>query len=248
MLMVTALGTSPLGIIDLAGLQTPELPTADQNPTLEEYYSSDSINAATYAIVTALLLAVNLIGKDSRPSELRKAAIVDSCNRAAIALAALGTGLYWLASTLRANPLSILAGIRNNKLDHLASHYSLYHFAPLGRLCCFRHSPVAIPDAQRTDYLHPALDVWQGANRTAPDLGHPPKYAPQGSQADPLCFPLDRSKVSQRTMSAGQPPTDKVSAEPCRIEQNPGALSHHPLENRTNMSHPEFWEQIENVG
>ena len=108
MLMVTALGTSPVGIIEFAGIQPAGLPGSNQDLPLSDYYSSDSINAAMYAIVTALLLAVNLIGKDSSPSELLKAAIVDFCNRAAIALAALGTGLYWLASTLQASPLPYL--------------------------------------------------------------------------------------------------------------------------------------------
>ena len=106
--MATALGTSPLGIIDLAGIQLPAPPDNGQVLTPEEYYSSYAIKAAVYAIVTGLLLSANLIGKDNRPTEVRKAVVVDFCNRASIALAALGTGLYWLASVLGTNPFPYL--------------------------------------------------------------------------------------------------------------------------------------------
>ena len=107
-MMLTAVGTPPIGIIEFAGIQPPAPPDNAQPVTPEEYYSSSSIKAAVYAIVTGLLLLISLIGKDSSPSQARKAVAVDIVNRAAIALAAIATGYYWLASVLGTNPLPYL--------------------------------------------------------------------------------------------------------------------------------------------
>ena len=107
-MMLTAVGTSPIGIIEFAGIQPPAPPDNAQPVTPEEYYSSNGIKAAVYAIVTGLLLVISLIGKDSSPSQARKAVAVDFVNRVATALAAIAIGYYWLASVLGTNPLPYL--------------------------------------------------------------------------------------------------------------------------------------------
>ena len=107
-LMLTNLATSPLGIMEFAGIGLPQLPLSTLRPQPEESYSSYGVKAAIYAIVAGFLLFCLLLKPDSRTTEVRKANIVDLSTRASAASAALGCGLYWLAWELKDNPIQYL--------------------------------------------------------------------------------------------------------------------------------------------